>query len=238
MNQVKAVVYFSLILIVSSFTLSIPAYSATVVFDDFEDLNLDGWLQSSSGGAATFDVVNKNGSNRAHLRHVSNTASGDQSSLSMTFDYNASDIVSFEMEALAFLGQFGGAVRHGLAGVEVSFLDTFNVPLGSAGLFNVTSTSLLGPNDQSILSTQQSYSATMAQFAGLAGLDSSDTVSKMSISFLARGFFAFGGNVQPNIRSGGDVWFDNFSVAPIPLPPAVLIFLSGLLGLIGIARRT
>jgi hypothetical protein len=155
----------------------------------------------------------------------------------MTFAYTATDVVSFEMEALAFLGQYGSRIRHGLAGVEVSFLNTFNVPLGSAGLFNVTSNSLLGPNDFSILSTQQSYSATMAEFAGLAGLGDTDPIAKMSLSFLAEGFYSFGGNIQPNVRSGGDVWFDNVSVSPVPLPAAAYLFGTGLLGLIVIARR-
>lgn len=214
--------------------LTPSAHAATVFFDDFEDMNLDGWAQS---GIGTFEVVERNASNRAHVRHVSNSSTGDQSALSKTFEYTATDVVSFEMEALAFLGQFGGRIRHGLAGVEVSFLTNFNVPLGSAGLFNVTSDSLLGPNDSSILSTQQSYSATMAEFAGLAGLDNTDPIAKMSLSFLAEGSFSFGGNIQPNVRSGGDVWFDNVSVSAIPIPAAAWLFGSGLLGMIGIARR-
>ena len=225
------------VFILSSLALAPSTHAATVFSDDFEDMNLDGWSQSNSGGTATFEVVERNGSNRAHVRHVSNTSTGDQSSLSMTFEYTATDVVSFEMEALAFLGQFGGRIRHGLAGVEVSFLNTFNVPLGSAGLFNVTSDSLLGPNDSSILSTQQSYSATMAEFAGLAGLDDTDPIAKMSLSFLARGSFSFGGNIQPNVRSGGDVWFDNVSVSAVPIPAAAWLFGSGLLGMIGMARR-
>ena len=212
-------------------------HAATAFFDDFEDMNLDGWAHANSGGSATFEVVERNGSHRAHIRHVSNTSTGDQSSLSRTFEYTATDVMSFEMEALAFLGQYGGRIRHGLAGVEVSFLNTFNVPLGSAGLFNVTSSSLLGPNDSSILSTHQSYSATMAEFAGLAGLDDTDPIAKMSLAFLARGSFSFGGNIQPNVGSGGDVWFDNVSVSPIPLPAAAYLFGSSLLGLLAIARR-
>ncbi len=224
-------------IIFSSLVFAPSAHAATVFFDDFEDASLGGWLQSSTGGTATFDVVARNSSNRAHVGHVSNTNTGDQSSLSRTFAYTATDVVSFEMEAIAFLSQFGSRIRHGLAGVEVSFLNTFNVPLGTAGLFNVTSTSLLGPNDSSILSTQQSYSATMAEFAGLAGLGDTDPIAKMSVSFLASGSFSFGGNIQPNVRSGGNVWFDNFSVTTVPVPAAAWLFASGLVGLVGIARK-
>lgn len=227
-------------ILILSFFLSTPfANAATVFTDNFEDLNLDGWTQSSSGGVATFDVVERNASNRAHVRHVSTTGTGDQSSFSMTFDYDPTDLVSFEMEALAFLGQYGGRITHGLAGVEVSFLNTFNVPLGSAGLFNVTSTGLLGPNDYSILNTQQSYSSSMAEFAGLSGLGDTDPIAKISFSFMALGYYSFGGNIQPNIRSGGDVWVDNFTVTPsaVPVPAAIWLLGSGLIGLVGIARR-
>lgn len=228
---------FTIYLLTALVSLGSSTQAATLILDDFEDMNLNGWAQSSSGGAAIFEVVERNASNRAHIRHVSNTSTGDESALSMTFDYLGTDVVSFEMEALGFLSQFGGRIRHGLAGVQVSFLNTFNVPLGSAGLFNVTSTSLLGPNDSAILSTQQSYSATMAEFAGLAGLGGADPIAKMSVSFLARGSFSFGGNIQPNVRSGGDVWFDNFSVAPVPLPAAAWFLAAGLLGLATVARR-
>ncbi len=230
--------WIGIVYVLSSLVFIPSVHAATVFLDDFEDLNLNGWTQSNSGGSATFEVVERNSSNRAHVRHVSNTSTGDQSSLSMTFEYTAINVVSFEMEALAFLGQYGGRIRHGLAGVEVSLLNTFNVPLGSAGLFNVTSDSLLGPNDFSILSTQQSYSATMAEFAGLAGLDETDPIAKISLSFLAQGSYSFGGNIYPNVRSGGDVWFDNFSVAaPVPVPAAAWLFGSGLLGLIGFSKR-
>lgn len=183
---------------------------------DFGDGVLGGWNESNSGGAATFNVVDRNASGRAHVRHVSGTAAGDESSLSRTFDYVPTDVVSFEMEAAAFLS----GSRHGLAGAQVSFLNAFSVPIGAAGLFNVTSPSLLGANDSEVPSTQESYSATMAEFAELAGLDESADIAKMRLSFAARGSFSFGGNVVPNRRSGGDVWFDNVCVGTTPDAPA------------------
>jgi hypothetical protein len=207
--QINATTFMALGSLLCSLTFT-P--SASAIAYDFEDLSLDGWAQSNSGGAATFEVVDKNGSSRAHVGHVSNTTTGDQSSLSRTFNYVPTDVLSFEMEALAFLSQYGSRVRHGLAGVQVSFLNNFNVPIGAASLFNVTSSSLLGPNDSSIASTQESYSATMAEFAALAGLDDSAPIAKMSLSFLARGYFSSGGNIYPDVRSGGNVWVDNVSV--------------------------
>ena len=78
-----------------------PTWAATIC-DDFEDMDLDGWAQSNSGGTATFNVVDKNSSYRAHVRHVSNTDSGDQSSLSITFPYEANDRVSFDRLSVTF----------------------------------------------------------------------------------------------------------------------------------------
>lgn len=63
-----------------------PAFSSAVndISIDFEDMTLGDLAGSSSGGTATFDVVEKNNSNRGHIRHVSGTAAGDESSLSLT----------------------------------------------------------------------------------------------------------------------------------------------------------
>jgi len=237
MIKLNSIKHIGLVCVLSTLSFTTQIHAATVFFDGFEDNNLDGWAQSNTGGAGTFDVVQRNASSRAHIGHSSATNTGDSSSLSMTFDFTATDVVSFDMEAVAFLSQFGGRIRHGLAGVEVTFLNTFNVSLGSAGLFNVTSDALLGANDFSILNTQQNYNATMAEFADLAGLVDTSSIAKMSISFLAEGSFSSGGGVQPNVRSGGNVWFDNFSVSPVPVPAAVWLFASGLLGLMGVARR-
>ena len=210
----------------------IEANAGLSFHDDFEDGTLDAWAQSNSGGAATFNVVEKNESYRAHVRHVSNTTTGDQSSLSITVDYTATDWVSFDMEALAFLGQYTYRTKHGLAGVQVSFLNTFNVPLGKAGLNNVTSSSLLGTNDLAIGNTQQHFAATMAEYAALAGLGDSDPIAKMGFSFLAYGSFSSGGNIYPNVRSGGDVWFDNFSVGTVPEPATLCVLGLGSLTLL------
>ena len=37
--------------------------------------------------------------------------------------------------------------------------------------------------------------------------------------------------------AGGEVWFDNVSVSAVPVPAAVWLFGSGLIGLAGFARR-
>lgn len=218
-----------MILIAMAFAL--PQANADIFYDNFEDGNSDGWVQSNTGGTATFNVVYKNESNRAHVRHVSNTSSGDQSSLSITVDYIATECVSFDMEALAFLNSHPHGTCHGLAGVKISFLNTFNIPLGSAGLYNVTSNSLLGTNDSAIGCTQQHFSAMMEEYASLANLGNSDSIAKMSFSFLTYGKFIeglyIGGHYFPDARSGGDVWFDNFSVGQIPEPATLSLFAFG-----------
>ena len=213
---------------------ALPA-SAAPFFDDFEDGNLDGWAPSNTGGTATFDVVDRNASNRAHVGHLSHTSTGDESALSITFAYAATDQVSFEMEAVAFLASSIGITVHGLAGVRLSFLDGLDVPLGSAGLFNATSASLLGPNDSAIGITQQSFSATMAEWAAQAGLGDVDPIAAMRLSFLAQGDFFFGAEIYPDARSGGDVWFDN--VAVVPEPDTLALVSLGLSAMCAIARR-
>ena len=75
-----------------------------------------------------------------------------------------------------------------------------------------------------VFSVQQ----TIGSLNGFVGFK--DTLGLISVSF-----FNFG--TPPDFSEGGNYAFDNVTTGIVPIPAAVWLFGSGLLGLIGIARR-
>lgn len=211
-------------------------YAAPVFFDDFEDGNHDGWLVTITGNSlGSTGVELHNGSMMAVVRDTGSTSF----SLSRDFSYTPTDTLSFTMQAIAnsFTCRAGSgcSVLHAESGVEVSFLSSLNSTLGSVSISNATDLSWLSGADIAVDTAQHDYLATMSEFAALAGLGSSDLIAKMQLSFFAKGQTF--GNVSGVAHSSSVVWFDDVSVSTIPIPAAAWLFGSGLLGLIGIARR-
>ncbi len=229
--------YFVIMAGMLGLLLSGTARSATVFFDDFEDGNHDGWLRTTvagSGGSGQTGVESNNGSQMAFVKHQGK----GQDSLSMDFGYLADATLSFDMQAVATLGyRYNGSALHSSSGVTISFLNFLNVPLGSITLINATSSGLVGADDIAIDSAQHNYAAMMGDFATVAGLDNSDPIDKISLAFFATADYSWGGNIYPNGRSSASVWFDNVTVSTVPVPAAVWLFGSGLLGLAARLRR-
>ena len=192
--------------------------------DNFEDGNANGWMETSIGSGST-GVELHNASQMAFATH---TGSGLHL-LSMDFNYLDSGMLSFDMHAVAYPA--GGS--NAKSGVTISFMNNFNVVLGSIGFINATSSSLLGLTDNPIDNLQHYFGASMSDFSALAGLGAADPISKISLAFFAQAQTTgyFGDN------SIAGVWFDNVAVAHAPLPAAVWLFGSGLLGFLGVSRR-
>lgn len=203
--------------------LASSAQAAIVFYDDFEDGNHDGWLVSTTGGTGSTSVVNHNLSQMAYVTH----SGGAKHSLSHDFSYVPSDILSFDMHAIT-----GGGGRGTIAwaGVTISFLDWINSPLGRVRLLNTNDQTTLGQNDYYIDNTQHFYENTWDFYSSLAGLGASDPITTVGLEFWVAG--------QSNItsHSWGQVWFDNVKVETVPIPSAVLLLGSGLMGLLGVTR--
>jgi len=215
----------SFLIIVSS---SVSA--ATVFFDNFEDGDTSGWLESTGGVGSTV-VESHNGSQMARVQQIGNGSRA----LSMDFGYSASESLSFDMHAIANAATSTGQTVNSSSGVRISFLNLFNVGLGSTRLVRATTPSLLDLNDNPIDGVQHNYTALLGDYAVLAGLSAADPIAKVSLSFFASGQTGFFGQ-----KSNATAWFDNVAigdVSAVPIPAAVWLFGSGLLGLIGIARR-
>jgi hypothetical protein len=227
----------SLSLLMIVFILSPPLTHASLVFlDDFEDGDASGWQETiiaGSGGSGTFGVEFHNESNMAQVYHR-----GEGShSLSHDFYYTANSILSFDMQATAVDAyNFRGTAYHANCGVRISFLNFLNNALGTLVILNATNPDAM-PDDYVIVdSTQNNYTGLMSDFAYSAGLSSSDPISKISLEYYVTGDYYNGQNMQPNVFSFGTVFFDNVSINAVPIPAAVWLLGSGLIGLAGVRR--
>lgn len=197
---------------------------------DFENQSLGDWLTTTTGGSGSTAVVEHNGSWMANVSHDGTWSHA----LSHDYAYNAASVFEFRMHAVS-TNPLGTA--DAMSGVRVTFLNAFNVPLSSAGLFNTTTTSWLGANEFAIDNLPHDYAATMADWATLAGLASSVTPAKMTVSFVSQAgtycYVYFG--AQYCYHGVARVWFDNVGVIP---EPATAVMLSlGLTATFLAARR-
>jgi hypothetical protein len=129
----------------------------------------------------------------------------------------------------------GGGVLEAASGVTISFLNSLNSTLGSITIANATDSGFVDPGSSLVDTAQHDYNDAMADFAALAGLGGADPISKFNLSFFASADTY--GNVSGVAHSSSTVWFDNVTISEVPAPAAIWLFGSGILGLIGIARR-
>ena len=208
------------------------AHAATIFLDDFEDGDASGWATSSAGSGST-GVVFNNESMRAFASQVGTGSTA----LSRDFDYGSDLLLSFDMQVIANTGISPvGGLLNASGGVTVSFLSQFNVGLGSVTFAHSTSGSV--PTDWLFIDeTINNFSGSMLEFAGLAGLDDSSGISILSLDFFSTAATSPYGDASSN----SIVYFDNVSISTstptIPIPAAIWLFGSGLIGLIGVARR-
>jgi hypothetical protein len=200
-------------------------------YDDFEDGDHAGWLVTITGNTlGSTGVELHNGSMMAVVQDTGATSF----SLSRDFAYAPDDILSFTMQAIAnSYTMTGGGILNADSGVTISFLNVLNSTLGSVTIANATDPGSLPSNSSLVDTAQHDYSASISDFAGLAGLNGTDPIAKMNLNFYAAAETY--GNVSGVAHSSSTVWFDNVSI--VPVPAATWLFGSGLLGIIGIARR-
>lgn len=219
----------------SMLTLTSSVNAATVFADDFEDGDHSGWLVINGNvgnGVGSTGVELHNTSMMAVVQH---SGSGYYA-LSHDFNYSPDQTLAFTMQAIANSRTMtGGGILQSYSGVTVSFLNVLNGTLGSVSIFNATDPGSFGSTINIVDTAQHDYSALVSDYVALAGLSASDPIAKINVSFIAssEGYCNVGGCAS----SSSTVWFDNVTVSAIPVPAAAWLFCSGLLGLIGIARR-
>lgn len=204
------------------------SFAVTIFVDDFEDGNTSGWLETATGNLIGSTGVE---SHNASLMAFAKDTGATSYSLSHDFSYVSDQTVSFAMHAIANSNPCCG-ILHASSGVTISFLDIFNSTIGSVTIANATDPSL---TDILVDNLQHDYSASMGVFATQAGLNPTDSISKINLSFFASADTS--GNSAGVAHSSSTVWFDNVNVNAVPVPAAAWLFGSGLLSLVGVARR-
>lgn len=209
-----------------------PVASAAIAFsDNFEDGDHAGWLLSTTGGSGSTSVNLFNGSQMAFVGHTGNGSHA----LSHDFIYTPDQMLSFDMQVIATTSAVGlgsTSILHSKSGVTLSFLNVLNNSLGKISVVNATNPSTLGASENLVDGLLHNYSGLLSEFASLAGLDNTAPITKFSLSFWATGSTSTLGTA-----SSSNVRFDNLNVSSVPVPAAVWLFSSGLLGLTAVARR-
>jgi hypothetical protein len=208
--------------------MSGSSYAATILpyHDDFQDGSLLGWSATNTGGTGSTGVdlepgiANDPNNLAAWAYHI---GTGTEA-LTQDFNFAPNAILSFDMLTLA-TQTTGTLVYNAWSGVKITFLDSLNTDLGNISFFYGTDSTGNVPDQN-----WHSYLASMNQLTALAGTNLIDP-TKMSLSFWATGT---NGNVGD---SHAKVWFDNVNLTTVPVPPAVWLLGSGLVGLVGIGRR-
>ncbi len=219
--KVRYCVFLNFLCLVFLSMMSNEVHASLIFLDDFEEGNSDGWLESWQQGqwgeaTGSWDVVYHNKSNMARVQHKTDGFHA----FTQNFTYIDDSILSFDMQ---ISGQADiNAGNHAGGHVAVSFLNKFNVKLGSVSLIYSTSPSSINPAYR-VDSNLHHYSASMSEWADFADLVTTDNVSTLSLSFVAWG------QQDSWLQAGstGTVWFDNVKIEIIPEPTTLVLFAIG-----------
>jgi hypothetical protein len=189
----------------------------SIFVDDFEDGTLNNWtIGGRRNGTNTSEVVSRNGSKKAHLRHQDFT----EITLEKTFAFDPSMSLSFEMETAAFSQASSASDFLALSGVFFDFLNASGTVIGRVGYLKSTSTLSLDRHCtglpvgichfNSITSSGAvGYSFTINEL--LNQITVTETIDSIKLTFDA---YASG---WPYNMSA-DVWVDNVDVEKTQLP--------------------
>ena len=202
-------------------SLAVPVHAAAF-FDDFEDGLLQGWLLTNTGSSGTTNVQPHNGSQMAFVQRGGGV--NVETSLAHDFSYVPTDLLSFDMQAVATLSTSGNSY----SGIKITFLNSLNLSLGIVGFYNSQGQPTIPANGFLVDSNQHSYAAGISDLATLAGLASNAPIAKFTLAFLAhsQGPCSVGCN-----STTPTVWFDNVSVSAVPESSQSALILAGLIAM-------
>ena len=220
----------AMLLVSAGLLLATGTHAALI--DDFEHGTLDNW---TIGGRQNFtwtaDVVSRHGSLMGHVSKDGFT----EVWIENAFDYSTDLCFDFDMEVRSYGGD--GYDFYGMGVVQFYFMNVAGDSIGTVTYGDASS------NLQSdIASTRDdlAYNAVTPDVLLNYSLTMNEIVSQLlipqeEINQVRMLFRAYASGYSSGM--GGEVWVDNVFVSAVPVPAAVWLFGSGLIGLIGLARR-
>ena len=202
------------------------------LIDDFEHGTLDNWtIGGRQNWSWAANVVSKHGSLMGHISKDGFT----EVTLENLFDYSTDLSFEFDMEVRSYGGD--NSTFYGMGAVEFEFL---NLTGDRIGLVRYADSSSNYLNNLSSTRDDLAYNIVTPDVLLNYSLTMDEIVSQLlipqeEINQVNMRFRAYASGYSSGM--GGEVWLDNVSISAVPIPAAVWLFGSGLLGLIAVARR-
>lgn len=213
------------------------ASQSALVSDDFENGNLNNWIVGGRQlGTHTANVIAcDTGSLCGHLYQ---SGSFTEINLNQYLSFDSSEKFYFDLKVNVSSTPPPASNFYGISGVGFSFLDQNDAALGSvwylASTTNYPITNWVSPTTNVNVISENIWH----HFE----LDASSLLSQITIdqSQIAKTQMQFNvySSTWPSPTVTAELWVDNVSNSLVPIPGAVWLFCSGLIGLIGIGRRT
>lgn len=186
-------------------TVNPPPPRSSLV-DDFENGSLANWTVGGRRlGTDVTDVEQRNGSAKAHLRHVGFT----EVEIAADFVYGPGLRIAFEMETLLSPSLGATSSFYAAAGALISFLDADSNVLGWIWIAESTSSWILQACTDAtcVVNRTMDSGPTLHDFTG-AALLSQITIDESAIAFVRVAFRGYGSAVTGSLYA--DLWFDDF----------------------------
>ncbi len=210
--------------------------------DTFEDGNLNNWTIGGrqAEGTNIADVVSYNGSLSGHLYKFSFT----EITMFRDFqydDFDNGDLFSFDL-AVDVYSSYNpyGSNYYGWAGLTFQLLDSGSSVIGEVyyGAATTDYPFTGGWGNYDWRSINQIAEGTMNHYdISIENLLSQITIDSTQIAAIRMEAKTYS-STRPNPTVNAELWIDNVNVgSPVPLPSAIILLGSGILGVAGVVRR-
>lgn len=225
----------TLIIVVFLFTVA-HATASIVFYDDFENGNLDNWIIGGRQlGTHTANVVTSDtGSLCGHLYQ---RGAFSEINISQNFSFDPNDSFYFDMKVNVSSTTPPASNYFGISGVTFNFLDQNDSILGSvwyiASTTDYPSTNWVIPSRSVNVISENVWHNFELDTLSLLSQITVDQAEIMKTQML----FETYSSTWPWPTVTAELWVDNVSNSPVPIPGAVWLLVSGLAGLVGTRIR-
>lgn len=227
-TTILSLVFFSLALVGNG--------QAAIVSDDFESGNLDNWMIGGRQlGTHIANVITcDTGSLCGHLYQ---SGSFTEIYIAQSADFDPNQNINFDLKVNVATTPPPASNYFGVSGVNIRFYDQNEALLGHVWYLAATTN-----YPSAVWTTSSSAVNVIAENTwhhfdfNIQDMLSQITVDQSQI-FTTQLMFETYSSTWPSPTVTAELWVDNVNTSVVPAPASVWLFGSGLIGLIGVARR-